>query len=83
MTAADDLRAQKSASTDPARLEREAQLAEQRDPFVPYLDHYKPKRPLLHRLVDLEHVLKLENYPIFALDVREAIETLERLTKEP
>lgn len=47
----------------------------------PDLSNYKPKRPLLHRLVDIEHALKLDNQPIHALDVRQAIERIEALER--
>ena len=50
-------------------------------PVFPDLSSYKPKRPLLHRLVDIEHALKLDNQPIRALDVRHAIERIEHLEK--
>ena len=35
-------------------------------------------RPLLDRLHDLEHALKLDGWTHFAVDIREAIEELQR-----
>lgn len=63
---ADILRAQKSASTDPDRLEREARRAEVRG-----------ARSLVNRLHDLEHSLKLDGRHMEECDVREAIELLQ------
>lgn len=37
------------------------------------------QRPLLDRLVDIEHVLKLDKLPLFAQDIREAIDEIVRL----
>lgn len=45
------------------------------------IENYKPKRPLLHRLVDIEHALKIDGQPIHALDIRQAIERIEALEK--
>lgn len=36
-------------------------------------------RPLLDRLFDIEHSLKLDNQPLHAKTIREAIEELMRL----
>lgn len=60
------LRAQIPSSTDKYRLEREARRAEVRG-----------ERKLLHRLIDLEHVLKLGGFHMAACDVREAIERIQ------
>lgn len=65
MTTADILRAQKSASTDPDRLEREARRAEVRG-----------ERSLVDRLHDLEASLRLDGRHMESADVREAIERL-------